>query len=341
MHKVLIIGCGGIGLRHLKGYELSKRSITSIVEPNDEKRKLASSTFGVVEQFRNISEVNLNKFDLAVICTPANTHLDLMHLCMQKNLPFMVEKPLAVTKAGIRGLVDEVKANKLVAHVGYVRRVTDQLQTLRAQIQNGKIGDLKLAYLNSSQEFPKYRPDFQKTYYAKPEMGGGAILDAASHIFDLLIWIMGVPAEVSCMYDKLVLQGTETEDTCLINIRFASGTMANVTIKQFQKPNTNRYEFIGTKGNLVLDHSNLMFFDSDGPDATEVKDFMEGMVPMDIHQETFTLQAHAMLDAIEGLPCNLATLDEAYLNLHLALAAKRSWDERKVISALLEAKDAD
>lgn len=51
---------------------------------------------------------------------------------MQKELPFMVEKLLAVTKAGIRGLVDEVKANKLVAHVGYVRRVTDQLDDIAA-----------------------------------------------------------------------------------------------------------------------------------------------------------------------------------------------------------------
>ena len=94
-------------------------------------------------------------------------------------------------------------------------------------------------------------------------MGGGAILDAATHMIDQLIWIIGKPKEVSCMFDRLVLKGTNTEDTCLINIRFENGIMANITVNQFQKPNVNSYEFIGTKGNLKLDHSILRFADDD------------------------------------------------------------------------------
>ena len=66
-------------------------------------------------------------------------------------------------------------AKKIEARVGYVRRVAEEVVALRQQILGGKIGTLRLAYLNSSQEFPKYRPDFQRTYYARPEMGGGAI----------------------------------------------------------------------------------------------------------------------------------------------------------------------
>lgn len=100
-----------------------------------------------------------------------------------------------------------------------------------------KIGTLRLAYLNSSQEFPKYRPDFQCTYYARPEMGEAPSSTGASHLFDMLIWLMGKPKHVTCMFDRLVLEGTETEDTCLVSIRFESGAMANVQMNQFQKRN--------------------------------------------------------------------------------------------------------
>jgi predicted dehydrogenase len=327
----LIIGTGGIGLRHLKGYTQSGRARLSVVEPDATKRANTVRDFDIDQEYADVRDADLRRFDLAVICAPAHMHIPLMNACVGANLPFMVEKPLAVTLDGVRETLEQVKAKNLLARVGFTRRVGGELQQLRKKIQAGKIGELKLIYMNSSQEFPKYRPDFQSTYYAKQEMGGGAILDAASHLFDMLIWIAGRPKQVSCMYDRLVLEGTETEDTCLINIRFESGAMANVTINQFQKPNTNQLEFIGTLGNLMQDHSTLTFRNSDAAEPVESHDFMDGMVPTEAHQARFAIQANCMLDALEGQECHLATLDEAYLNLRLALAAKQSWDERRII----------
>lgn len=331
IHKVLIIGTGGIGLRHLKGYSHGKRAVLSVVEPDARKRSETVQDYAISNEYSDIFQADLNNYDLAVICAPAHTHVPLMNACADANLPFMVEKPLAVTLGGVQKTLDKVLAKNLLARVGFTRRVAKEVLNLRADIHSGKIGDLKLVYMNSSQEFPKYRPDYQSTYYAKPEMGGGAILDAASHLFDMLIWIVGRPKQVSCMYDRLVLQGTRTEDTCLINIRFDNGIMANVTINQFQKPNTNRHEYIGTTGNLTLDHSNLIFANSDAAQPVEITDFMEGLVLMEAHQARFAIQANYMLDALEGKPCHLATLEDAHLNLRLALAAKQSWDQRRII----------
>jgi predicted dehydrogenase len=162
-------------------------------------------------------------------------------------------------------------------------------------------------------------------------MGGGAILDAASHIFDMLISIMGRPVTVGAMYDQYALEGSKTEDTCLISIRFESGAMANLTINQFQKRNVAQAEFIGTEGNLLLDHATLSYVDDDSGHWSEQRDFMEGMVPMQAHQARFTIQANVMLDALDGKPDPLATLPDARTNLALALAAKQSWIERRFI----------
>lgn len=331
IHKVLIIGTGGIGQRHLKGYLKTGRAELSIVEPDGARRANAARNFNIVRQYTSIDEVTLAEFDLAVICAPAHAHIPLMQACAAADLAFMVEKPLAVTLENVKETLALVRAKNLVARVGYIRRIADEVQALRYQINNGKIGGVRLVYMNSSQDFPKYRPDFQSTYYARAETGGGAILDGASHLFDLLIWIIGRPLEVGCMFDRLVLPGTRTEDTCLINICFQNGVMANITINQFQKPNTSRYEFIGTKGNLLLDHTRLSFSDSDDPQPAESKDYMDNLSPIEAHQARFTMQADAMLDAIEGKACHLATLEEAHLNLRLALAAKQSWSERTIV----------
>ncbi len=332
MKRVLIVGSGGIGRRHLKGYTLTGRAALAIVEPDEGRRKDAAELFGITEAYATLADADLSRFDLAVICAPANFHVPLMRQCAAAKLPFMVEKPLSVTMDDVDTALADVRAAGVEARVGYVRRVAAEVISLREQILAGKIGKLRLAYLNSSQEFPKYRPDFQRTYYARPETGGGAILDAASHLFDLLVWIMGRPSEVACMFDRLVLEGTDTEDTCLVNIRFQSGAMANVVINQFQKPNIARFEFIGEAGNLMIEHSTLQFAEDDSGAWKDRHNFMDGLVPTEAHQARFRLQADAMLDAIEGKPCWLATLDEARDNLRIALAAKQSWLEKRIIS---------
>ena len=332
MRSVLIVGSGGIGRRHLKGYGLTGRARLAIVEPDAGRRAEAAQLFGITEAYERIEDADLSRFDLAVICAPANWHVAMIRICAEAGLSFLVEKPLSVTMDGVDEALALVRSRGVLARVGYVRRVADEVVALREQILTGKIGALKLAYLNSSQEFPKYRPDFQRTYYARPEMGGGAILDAASHLFDLLIWLMGKPTEVSCMFDRMVLEGTDTEDTCLVTIRFAGGAMATVTINQFQKPNIARFEFIGTKGNLELEHSVLSFSDDDSGIARESRNYMDGLVPTEAHQARFCMQADAMLDALDGKSCWLATLDDARDNLRVALAAKQSWLEKRIIS---------
>lgn len=332
MKKVLIIGAGGIGRRHIKGYLETKRVIISIVDPDGEKISTIKEEFSIDKTYTSIQQANLTEFDLAVICSPANMHVDAMNICAQNNLSFMVEKPLSTSMEGIDEIIQLVKKNNLFARVGYTRRNSHVSRALKSQIDNNKVGDVKLVYINSSQEFPKYRPDYQTIYYAHPEMGGGAILDAATHMIDQLIWIIGKPTEVSCMFDRLVLKGTKTEDTCLINIRFESGIMANITVNQFQKPNVNSYEFIGTKGNLKLDHSILRFADDDSGKWKEEKDYMQGLDPMEVHQNNFLLQAERILNGLEGKECDLATLEEAKLNLKVVFAAKQSWQEKKIIS---------
>ena len=220
MKNVLIIGAGGIGRRHIKGYLSTNRVSLSIVEPDDKKISTIKEEFSIDKTYTNIEQANLDQFDLAVICSPANMHVDAMNICAQNNLSFMVEKPLSTSMEGIDEIIQLVKKNNLFARVGYTRRNSYVSRALKDQIDNNKVGDVKLVYINSSQEFPKYRPDYQTIYYAYPEMGGGAILDAATHMIDQLIWIIGKPKNVSCMYDRLVLKGTNTEDTCIINIFF-------------------------------------------------------------------------------------------------------------------------
>ena len=97
MKRVLIVGSGGIGRRHLKGYTLTGRAELAIVEPDEGRRREATELFGITEAYSTLGDADLSRFDLAVICAPANFHVALIRQCAAARLPFMVEKPLSVT----------------------------------------------------------------------------------------------------------------------------------------------------------------------------------------------------------------------------------------------------
>lgn len=328
--NVLIVGTGGIGKRHVRGFLKTGRVRLSVVEPDVPRREETVSAYPIERAYADLGEVDLAQFDLAVICTPAPTHVALGQRCADAGVCFLLEKPLSTSLDGVDQLIRTVGEKNLIARLGYVRRAGPELIAMRQQVQSGRIGALRMCYMNISQDFPKYRPDYQQTYYARAASGGGAILDAASHFIDVLLWFFGAPVQVMAMYDRLQLQGVECEDACLISVRFADGAMAQININQFQKPNTATIEMIGTAGNLRLDHAVLKFADDDSGRWQET-DYMQGLTPPELHEQRFRYQADLALNAIEGRPDHLATLEEGRANLRVALAAKESYRTGRMI----------
>ncbi len=328
--RILILGAGGIGKRHIRGFLKTGRVSVSLVEPDPSKREAVNREYPFEAVYGALDEVDLGRFDLAVIAAPAHLHIPLAMRCVDAGVPFLCEKPLAVTWEGVELLLARTRERAIPARVGFVRRCAPEVIELRKRILNGEIGRIRMAYLNLSQEYPRYRPDYRTIYYARPEMGGGCILDAASHAIDLLLWILGDVSEVAAMYDHLALEGVEVEDCCLIALRFRSGVLAHIAMNQFQKPNTSLVEFIGETGNLLLDHSVLKVARDDSG-RWESRDFMEGLKPTEAHESRFVFQANAMLDLLEGKPCPLATLEEAARGLRVALAVKQAGREKRTV----------
>jgi predicted dehydrogenase len=331
MKRVLIVGGGGIAQRQIRGFHATGEARLSVVEPIAERRAALRERQEIEAAFTSLDDADPPGFDLAVICTPAHLHVPIAVRCAESGLPFLLEKPLAVSREGVNALLEKVAARQVPARVAYTRRSAPEVVALRDEIRTGAIGDVRMCLANLSQDFPKYRPDFSTTYYARLATGGGALLDAASHVIDLLIWMLGIPVEVAAMYDRLILEGVEGEDACLLLLRFASGAMAQVAVNQFQKPNTAAIEMIGTRGNLLLEHMTLRHA-ADDSGAWASRDFAEGRSPTEMSARRFRAQAEAMLGLLDGRPDHLTTLEEAALNLDVVLAAKESYRDRRIVT---------
>ena len=108
IYNILIIGAGGIGKRHTKAYLATGRASISIVEPDAQKRQKFIKEYKIQNSYSSLNEIN-QKFDIVLICSPANWHVKHMNYCINNNLAFMVEKPLSINLEGLEEILYSVQ----------------------------------------------------------------------------------------------------------------------------------------------------------------------------------------------------------------------------------------
>lgn len=327
MKHILIIGAGGMGKQHMRSLLQTKRCRISCVDINtfclDESKKL----FDIQNCFTSTDSLSPIEYHGVIIATPANTHIKYAQWCLSNNIPFLIEKPISVNENGLNELLFEVQKKGLLAGVGYPRRYSIAINELKNRLEAGYIGDLKLVYSVFSQDFRKYRPDYQKTYYAKLETGGGILLDALSHHIDLITYFAGQISQISAFCDKLVFQNCEGEDFGTINVRFKNGILGNVHGNQFQKPNIDAIEFVGTKGNMRYERQSGVLSWNHSDSEVWNNENINGS-----WNDILRIQSEEFLNSITNGNKFRTTLSDAYHTLKVVLAARQSQCTEKTIS---------
>src|SRR5205823_13723548 len=100
-HKVLIIGAGSIGERHLRCFQATGRAKLSLVEIDTAKRRTVAERYGISDVFNEVEAALAARPDVAVIATPAPSHVPLAIRLGEAGVHMLIEKPLGTTLEGI------------------------------------------------------------------------------------------------------------------------------------------------------------------------------------------------------------------------------------------------
>ena len=74
-HRVLVIGVGSIGERHLRCFGSTDRAELAFSEINDELRGTIADRYGINATFGNLDEAVAWQPEIAVVCAPADVHV--------------------------------------------------------------------------------------------------------------------------------------------------------------------------------------------------------------------------------------------------------------------------
>ena len=317
-HRVLVIGVGSIGERHVRCFLATGRAEVSIVETNESLAGDVARRYGV-QRFRDIETALSQRPTAAVIATPAPWHVPQATTLVIADLNVLIEKPLSISLDGVSALCELAAQRGVTVGVAYVYRAFPVLAAMRQALKSGRFGTPRQLTAVCGQHFPTYRPAYREIYYADRKSGGGAIQDALTHVINLGEWLMGPVERLVADAAHQVLPGVEVEDTVHVLTR-QGGVLGCYSLNQHQAPNESIISVICDEGTLRCEiHNNRWLWMTQPGSEWHAEPF--GPAERDA---AFVAQANAFLDAIEGRAAVLCSLHEGAQTLQVNLAILES-----------------
>jgi predicted dehydrogenase len=324
-HRVLVVGVGSIGERHVRCFAKSGRARVSICEPNEHLREQVGQRYGIDDRFADLDSALLNPHDAAVIAVPADLHIPLALKAVGAGWHVLIEKPLSVTGAGIDEFQSLVRRKQVIAAVGYVYRAHPALDAMRAAIREGLFGRPLQLVVVAGQNFPTYRPAYRDSYYTNRAKGGGAIQDAMTHLINAAEWLVGPIDRVVADVAHQAIADVDVEDVVHLLARHGD-VIASYSLNQFQAPNEVTITVICERGTARFEYHNNRWMRMTRPDEP-----WQAETVCELERDAlFIRQAKSFLDAIEGRSAPLCTLEDGSQSLRVNLAildsvGNRAW----------------
>jgi predicted dehydrogenase len=314
---ILVVGGGSIGERHVRCFQDIGCEV-ALCDSNAARLREMSDRYKLSRTFQSIEAAARETWYGVVIATPANLHAEHAAMLIKSTEALLIEKPLCTSLDQADRLMS-LAAGKWV-QVGYVLRHHPATQHVRMLLAEGVIGKLHQVTVTAGQNFPSLRPAYREIYYKSHATGGGAVQDAATHLFDLVQHLAGPFDWILCDYAHQELADVEVEDTVHIIGRCRVNTMVSIALNQFMAPNESHVQLNGALGSLAIEfheHRAGMFMLGDA-DWT----WTEPLVAE--RDDLFRAQAQNFISSVVKQDPWVCTLDDDLRALAVNLAALRS-----------------
>lgn len=321
MRRVVIVGVGSIGERHLRCFGKTGRAILGFVEVNAGLREVVAARYPDARPFPTLEAALEEHWDAAVVATPAHTHIPISTCLAVAGVYLLVEKPVSTSLEGVVELQRIVAESSLKACVAYVHRASPVLTQMRRALRDGRFGKPLQVVAVCGQHFPTFRPQYREIYYADRAKGGGAIQDALTHIINAAEWLVGPVDRVVADAAHLQLDGVSVEDTAHVLTRHGD-VLGSYSLNQWQSPNEIQLTVLCERGAARYEPHRTAWRWMDQING----EWHDEPHPAFERDTLFIAQANAFLDAVDGKADVLCTLAEGATTLKANLAMLKSAD---------------
>ncbi|MBZ0071274.1 MAG: Gfo/Idh/MocA family oxidoreductase [Gammaproteobacteria bacterium] len=244
--KVAVIGCGRMGLHHMKAIEvLGFSQLVAVADTHVEESKVRSTLPEAVRFFADpVQMLETMKPDIVHIVTPPDTHVAMARLALEHGAHIYVEKPFALSVDDTQTILDFAKERNLKVCAGH-----------------------QVLFQHSGQNYRRYMPIVRTAVHIESYFSfktvrrvDGGLMGPVEQVVDIL------PHPVYLMLDAFEAASTDQIDTpcevIAVDVH-ASGEVrafikqgdvpAILTVTLRGRPIESYLRIVGTNGSLWVD----------------------------------------------------------------------------------------
>jgi myo-inositol 2-dehydrogenase/D-chiro-inositol 1-dehydrogenase len=251
MTRIALLGAGRIGQVHARAVSsVPTAKLVAVADPVNKNAKLVQDQYDC--DIRTIDQILLSDdVDGVVICTPTDTHADLIERFAKVGKAIFCEKPVDLDISRVQACLAVVEEESATLMVGFNRRFDPDFQALKSSIDAGQIGEVEMVTIISRDpEAPPYE------YITR---SGGIFRDMMIHDFDVARWMLGeevvsVQAAASVLTDPKIGKYGDFDSANTI-LKTASGKHCSITnSRRASFGYDQRIEVHGSTGCVAVDN---------------------------------------------------------------------------------------
>ncbi len=303
-----VVGAGGIAQPHLEAW---RHLGAQLVVHSLEGAQDVAARHGA-EVAHDLNDL-IARCDVVDVCTPTNTHHDIVLSAAARGRHVICEKPLSHRRGEAVAMVAACDAAGVQLHPGQVVRFFPEYAAAKELVAAGRIGHPAVLRLTRRGARP------ERSWFADSEQSGGILVDQMIHDFDFARWLAG---EVVHVFASVVGSGPGPTIAMAV-LTHASGTLTHVLGGWGHRHEAFRTSFSIAGASGLLSHSSLatdgLVFDRAGA-STGGELLPSGSVAT----SPFVTELAEFAAACSGGPVPRVTARDSLAALDIALAAARS-----------------
>lgn len=247
MLNIGLLGCGRIGRVHARSLmRLGSARLAAVADAVAPAAQTLADTTGA--QVRDADQIiAADDIDAVILCTPTDTHYDLIHAAARAGKAIFCEKPVDMSADRIRDCIKAVSAAGVPFLTAFNRRFDPNFANLQSRIAEGEIGEVEIVTILSRDPAPPPLSYIQSS--------GGIFRDMTIHDFDMARFLLGEePVQVFAVGAALVdpdIGAVGDVDTAAVTLTTASGRICQISnSRRASYGYDQRIEVHGSRGML-------------------------------------------------------------------------------------------
>lgn len=325
-----LIGAGRIGRLHAQhlASRIPSARLVMVVDAFEEAARQCAETYSVpsvAQEYRAMLE--RPDIQAVVICSPSDTHAQIIEEAAQVGKHIFCEKPVANDLASIDRALEAVERAGVKLQVGFNRRFDANYQRVRQAVEQGEIGEPRLLHLISRDPAP---PSIE---YLRNSPG--LFLDTTIHDFDMVRFLVGSEVEqiivlAGVMDDDPAIRAAGGLDTAVVLLQFTNGVIGTIDNSRHALYGYDqRVELLGSAGAIRTEHNY--------PNSAIVSDGRKVWRDLPLYffieryAESYLAELTAFVDAVLNDTPVPVTGNDGRVPVAMALAAQKSVAEHRPV----------